>query len=183
MFNYSWSERSATFLRMSYTKYEPVGSNSYNQFANAILGWNWKVSDYLEGTLQAGKSEISGPKFGKQGSASVRYTGQKSGLVLNAGRQVTPSGLGSFVTVDQANASWDYAFSDFSKTGIDLGWQKYHTESGLISRTSGAWLLHDLNSSWAARTSCQHRINEWGGFGRASSNILAFALVYTHPDF
>jgi hypothetical protein len=182
-FSYALSERSSTFLRTSYQNYEPAGSNLHSQFASVQIGWNWKVSDYLEGTLQAGRSKISGPMYGKQGSVILRYTGPRSRLALNAGREVTPSGLGSFVTVDQVSGNWDYDLSDLSKTGIDLGWYKSHFGPGSISRITGAWLQHDLNSSWAARASYQLRINEWGGVGRASSNILAFSLVYTRPDF
>jgi hypothetical protein len=183
MFSYAWSERSAPFLKMSYADYEPTSGNPLSRSASAILGWNWKVSDYLEGTLQVGKSKVSDTKMGSQGTAAVQYTGQRTGLVLNAGRQVSPSGLGGFVTVDQANGNWSYALNERSKTGIDLGWQNNHFVTDIINRTAGAWLQHDLNSFWGARTYYQHRIIEQGGVGRAFSNILGITLVYTHADF
>jgi hypothetical protein len=186
MFSYAWSERSTPFVKISYADYEPAGGNLLSRFANVInatLGWNWKVSDYLEGTLQAVESKVSDAKMGTQGMASVQYTGQRTGLVLNAGRQVSPSGLGGFVTVDQAKGSWSYALNERSKTGIDLGWQNNHFVTDIINRTTGAWLQHDLNSFWGARTYYLHRIIEQGGVGGASSNILGIALVYTHPDF
>jgi hypothetical protein len=186
MFSYAWSERSTPFVKISYADYEPAGGNLLSRFANVInatLGWNWKVSDYLEGTLQAVESKVSDAKVGTQGMASVQYTGQRTGLVLNAGRQFSPSGLGGFVTVDQAKGSWSYALNERSKTGIDLGWQNNHFVTDIINRTTGAWLQHDLNSFWGARTYYLHRIIEQGGVGGASSNILGIALVYTHPDF
>lgn len=182
-FSYDWSERSAPFIRMSYTDTRPAGSNTPSRFANALLGWNWKVEDYLEGSLQAGKSKISGAGMAKQGVAEVRYTGQRTGLVLNADRQVSPSGLGGFVTVDQAKGSWSYTLSERSNTGIDLVWRKNHAYTGIINRTTGAWLQHELNSFWGMRTYYLHKISERGGAGAATSDILGLALVYTHTDF
>lgn len=182
-FSYDWSERSVPFLRMSYTDTRSAGSNALSRFANALLGWNWKVEDYLEGTLQAGRSKTSGAGVAKQAAAEMKYTGQRSGLVLNADRQVSPSGLGGFVTVDQVKGSWSYTLSERSNTGIDLEWRKSHVYTGIINRTSGAWLQHELNSFWGMRMYYLHKISERGGVGAATSDILGLALVYTHTDF
>lgn len=183
IFNYAWSERSRPFLKMSYADTESAGNNTLSRFTNALLGWGWKVEDYLEGSLQAGKSKTSGAGMSKQAAAEVRYKGQRAGLALNADRQVSPSGVGGFVTVDQVKGSWSYALSERSNTGIDLEWRKNHFLTNIVNRTAGAWLQHELNSRWGMRTYYLHKISERVGFGTATSDILGIALVYTHTDF
>ena len=183
MFIYVLSEHSAPFLRMSYADTEPAGNTPLSRFANAILGWNWKVSDSLEGSLQAGESKISGARLSKQGAAEVKYTGQQTQLALNADRQISPSGLGGFVTVDQVNGSWSYDLSERSKTGIDLGWRKNQSVIDSVNRTAAAWAQYDFTSFWLVRTHYLHRIREGGVVGGASSNMLGIALVYTYSDF
>lgn len=182
MFSYAWSEHSTPFLKMSYSDYEPTGGGPTIRLNTATLGLNWTTSDYLQGTLQASKYKISDAEMGTQGGASLQYTNQRTQLVLNAGRQVSPSGLGGFTTTDQANGSWSYALSERSKTGIDLGWSKNHFVTDIIYRTTGAWLQHDLNPFWGMRTYYMYRIAEQRGVV-ASSNILGLSFVYTHTDF
>src|SRR5450759_4552986 len=103
MFKYDWSEHSTPFVKMSYADYVPAGSNFLSSSANVVLGLNWKAFDYLGGSLQAGKSKVSNANMDTQIAADIQYAGQRTGLVLNASRQVSSSGLGGFVTVDQAN--------------------------------------------------------------------------------
>jgi len=182
MFSYDWSERSTPFLKVSYSDYEPTVGGPSSRLDTATLGLNWTIPDYLQGTLQASKYKINDAEMGTQGGASLQYTGQRTQLILNAGRQVSPSGLGGFTTVDQANGGWSYALSERSKTGIDLGWSKNHFVTDIINRTAGAWLQHDLNSFWLMRTYYMHRITEQSGVV-ASSNILGLTFVYTHTDF
>ena len=182
MFSYAWSERSTPFIKMSYADYEPTGGGPSSRLYTATLGLNWTTSDYLRGTLQAGRTKVNDAEMGTQGGASLQYTGQRTQLVLNAGREVSPSGLGGFTTVDQANGGWSYALSERSKTGIDLGWSKSHFVTDFINRTAGAWLQHDLNSFWLMRTYYMHRITEQGGVV-ASSNLLGISFIYTHTDF
>lgn len=181
--SYAWSEYSTPFLRVSNVKYVPADGGPSSSLASATLGWNWKVADYLEGTLQAGESRSSTAQMSTQGAVEVKYAGQRTGLVLNANRQVTPSGLGGFVAADQANGSWSYALSERSNTGIYLGWRKSHFITYFTNSSTGAWLQRELNSFWVVRTNYLHKTSEQDGFGRASSNILGIAFVYTHTDF
>jgi hypothetical protein len=185
MFQYDWSERNKPYIKISYVNYEPANGNlpSPSHSANVALGLNWEATEYLKGTLQAGKSKVSGAGMGTQGLASVQYTGQRAGLVLNASRQVSATGLGGFVTVDQANGNWSYVLNDLNRFGIDLGWQKNHYLAETINSTTGAWLQHDINSYWGARTYYLHRTSHQVGVGGATSDTLGVALTYTHADF
>lgn len=183
LFNYALSEHSASWLKVSYTEYRTVGVASLRRNANAILGWNWKPADYLDLTLQAGKSKVSGVPLITQGSATMQYVGLRNQLSFKAGRQVTPSGLGGFVTSDQVNGGWSYDLGENSKVGIKSGWQKNRSITDDVNRTSEVWLQHNLNSFLGMRTNCQHKIHEGSGIDDVSSNILGLSIVYTNPDF
>lgn len=183
-FSYASSERIKPLLKLSYADYEPADGGPTVQFTSAQLGFDWKVSDALEGSLQAGKFRTSdNNELGSLGGATVRYTGERNQLALSADRQVTPSGLGGFVTVDQANAGWSYALSERSRTGIDLGWRKNYYDTVFVNRTAGAWLQQDLDSFWGMRTYYLHNILSGDGVEDASSDILGITFVYTHTDF
>ena len=162
--------------------YVPVGANPTSQVSTVTLGWEWKA-DYLEGLLQMGKVRSSDVGYNTQGRAEVRYTGQRTGLLLNAGRQIVPSGLGGFVVTSLVNGNWNYAMSEQSRVGIDLAWQKNHFTTDIINSTTGAWFQHDLNLFWVVRTSFLHRNYRQSGIGTVDGNILGLAFTYTHADF
>jgi hypothetical protein len=181
--SYAWDERSTPFLRLSYVDYEPANGSPPSYLANVLLGWNWKISDYLEWTLQGGRTKIKDTqKMGTQGAVTVQYTGQRIGWALNADRQVSPSGFGGFITVDQVQGNWSYALSERSKTGIDFGWQKNYLSPAIATTTAGAWLQQDINSFWGTRMYYLHKFSKQVGIS-ANSNILGVALTYTPADF
>lgn len=182
-FAHAWNDRSTSFLSMSYVKYVPADGTEPRFFANASLGWNWEFADILEGTVQMGKYKINAAALGTQGVVEVKYTGQRTGLVLNANRQITPSGLGGFVTIDQANGSWSYALNELSDTGIDLAWSTNRSFADSTNRIARAWLLFNLNSYFVTRAYYQHRTSEQGRFGTATSTMLGISLAFTHIEF
>lgn len=180
--NYEWNESIAPFISMSYTDLEQADSNTPKRYASALLGWGWKVGDYLEGYIQAGKSRNSEDRMDKQGAVEVRYTGLRSGITLNADRKVSPGGLGEFVTVDQAQGGWNYALAEHSSAGIDLSWSKHYANIRLISRIAGSWVQFQFYTNFVARAYYQHKKVERDGFDAATSDVLGFSLVF-RPDF
>ena len=182
--SYSWSDHSSSFLRMSYAEYKPLGGNFLSRFANAIYGLNWNPSDYLEFSLQMGKTKVSGQPMGTQGGGAMRYTGQRTQLSLNADRQLSPGGMGGFVKADQMRASWNYALGDHSNAGFDFSWHKNLSILQNNIRTSTrVWLQHNLNPSWMVRANYMRTVVQGGGTGSVSSNILGLSLVYSYSDF
>ena len=181
--SYNWSELSTTFLRIYHADYVPKGLGSSTQLTSATLGLNWKTTDSLEGTLQLGKAKISDAGMATLGTASIQYTGQRNMLILNANREVSPSGIGGFVTVDHVIGNWNYDLNEGSKIGIDLEWRKNLFNTDIINRTFGAWLQQDLNPFWRLRTYYRYNILNGGLGDGATSNILGLNLVYTHTDF
>ncbi len=182
-FNYALGKRGSPFIKMSYKDTKPTGSNTLTRFASALVGWNWEIADYLDASLQVGKSKTSGTRLAKQAVAEVKYTGQRSSLVLNADRQVSASGLGDFVVVDQIRGGWSYALGEFSNIGIDSSWSRSHYAAETTNRTSGVWLQLDLNSYCSMRAYYQHRISERGEVGAVNSDMLGYSLVFSQADF
>lgn len=181
--DYAWSEYSVPFFRMSYADYKPdYYGSSLSRLTNVVLGCNWKISDYLQWSLQGGRSKVDGAKASTQGAATIQYLGQRARVDVNASRQVTTSGLGGFIKVDQAKGSWSYIWSEHSKTGIDLEWQKNHYITTITQNTAGTWLQYDTNQFWRTRMYYLHKINR-DALGKAYSNILGVAVTYTPAGF
>jgi hypothetical protein len=181
--NYARSELSTTYVRIYHVDYVPTGVGSATQLTSANLGLNWKTSDSLEGTLELGKSRMSDAGMGTLYMVSAIYTGQRNMLNLDASRQISPSGVGGFVTVDLANVNWNYDLNEDSRVGIDLVWRNNQFITDIINRTAGAWLQQDLNSYWGLRTYYRYNMLNGGLGDGATSNILGITLSYTHTDF
>ena len=192
--SYVSSEQITSFCSVTGNKYVPANGGpsgslagstpAESTLAEATLGMDWK-SEYLVWTVQAGKARVSGSNSETLGSVAAHYTGQQTQLTMNAGRTIMASGLGGFVKSNQVLGNWSYALSDYSNTGIDLGWQKNlsSTIGPDISNTLGAWIDHDLTSAWKVRTSYQHRASRGGGTESVSSDLVGLSFAYTNPDF
>lgn len=184
-FSYDWSESVAPFLGISNVDQTLAGGGPSSSRANVLFGLNLKISEHLDCTIQAGKSKGSGASSNDSSlrGVAVQYAGQRTRMALNADRQASPSGLGGFVTADQANGSWSYDLSEHGRTGINVGWRKNRSITDDVSRNTDVWLERDLNSFWRVRTHYQHRTRDGGGVGGANSDLLGLALNYTRSDF
>jgi hypothetical protein len=180
--DYAWSEYSAPFFRISYADYKPVYGSSLSRLTNVVVGLNWKISEYLKVSLQGGRSKVDKAQASTQGAAAIQYSGQRFMVDVNASRQVTASGLGGFIAVDQAKGSWSYTWSERSKTGIDLEWQKNHYITTITQNTAGTWLQYDTNQFWRTRMYYLHK-NTRDAVGRAYSNILGISVTYAPAGF
>lgn len=179
--SHDWNENNRTFLKVSHTEYLPADRNTENSFTNtASAGWNWKASENLEGSLQAGRSRIGDGETNTMGSAMIQHTGTRTLLILSADRQITPSGTGGFVLADQVTGSCSYVLNERANTGFDLSMRKV-TEA--ITRIANVWLQYDLDTFWAVRTYYRHNMLAIGGLDPISSNLLGITLSYTHSDF
>jgi hypothetical protein len=181
--SYILNEYNATFVELLHTDFIPANGTPSSTLISYLLGWNWKISDSFDSTLQIGEAKVDGEVAGTQGAAKVQYTGQRTQLILKSNRQVRPSGLGDFVTADQTNINWSYALSENSKTGIDLGWSVNHLATETTVRSSGVWLQHDLNSLWSLKTYYMRNSYFGGITADADSYILGLSFIYSNTDF
>ena len=94
MYSYTWNESISPFFRVSYDDYFTTGSNHRRRYS-AMLGLNWKSSEQMGGSVQAGQSRGDGTGSSKssQGAMTMQYTGQRTAASLSASRLVVASGL------------------------------------------------------------------------------------------
>jgi hypothetical protein len=186
--NYDLTEHTATFMNLSYVDFVTAGGGPVYIY-NAWLGMDWKASERLDWTLQAGPTKLEGAAGGVgtttttstslQGGTTLNYKGQLSAMTLSANRQSTPNGLGGIILTDQAKGSLSYDLGERSKTGLDLGWSKYNSLTVGLYRTSGAWFHYDINALWGVKAYFNHITYVMDGTGPATSNMLGVSVAYT----
>lgn len=182
-FSRAWDEHITPYIRVSGNKYESEGEGQSSRRNDASIGLDWKA-EYLVWSMQAGQSRVVGGNTSTQGSVETKYTGQLNQLGLIASRQVVPSGLGGFVKADQLSGNWSYALSEYSRTGLNLVWQKnLSSENSSTSASSDVWLEHNLNALWTLRTHYQHRTSDVAGSESVSSDIFGLSFAYAYSDF
>jgi hypothetical protein len=180
--NHDVSEISTLFLSVLEQNYVPIGSTTSSRHAVGTIGLDRKAL-YMDWSMHLGRY-MGGGVTGTEGGASVHYTGLNSQLALNANRQITSSGLGGYVVVEQLVGNWSYALSERNNIGIDLQWWKNLSTTFYNIRTNtGIWLQHIFSPSWMGRMHYQNNILTGGGVVSASSNIIGISLVYTNSDF
>jgi hypothetical protein len=182
-FDYVMNERTTSFYRVSGNKYVPDNGGLSSQRNDITLGMVWK-SEYLDWTMQAGKSKVVSGNSVTQGSIETHYAGERNQLGSKISRLVLPSGQGGFVTTDQIGGNWSYALSDYSNAGFDIFLRKIHSNTNSSESTmSSIWLEHNLNPLWRVRSYFRHRTNDVTGSAGASSNVIGFFLAYAYSDF
>lgn len=183
-FSYEWNESIVPFIAVSGIDQKPAVGPSSSRI-NVLLGMNWKILEHLDYNIQASKSKSSGVSSNNssQWGMGLRYAGQRTSLSLSADRQVSPSGLGGFVTADQLNGSWGYNLNERSSIGLSAGWRKNRSITDDVNRTTDVWLQRELTALWSLRAHYLHRSRVGGGVGEEISNVLGLAFVYTHSNF
>ena len=184
-YGYIWNEKITTSLRLGGNKYRPANGDPTTSRVEATLSMNWKT-EYLDWTVQGGKSRVTGASSNTQGSVTAHYTGQRTQLTLDAGRAVSSSGLGAYSKADHVKGGWSYVLSEYSSTGIDLERRKNYPSASISASTStssGIWLDHNLTALWRMRAYFSRRNNEGNGFVSASSNLLGLSISYNNIDF
>jgi hypothetical protein len=180
-YEHALSENFMAFVSLSYIEQIPVGIATTSR-VNPMFGVDLNLSGNLEARLAEGRSRGDGAD-NFQAVASMKYRGQLDDLELNAARLTTPSGLGDFVTYNQANANWTHHLRERTRAGVRVGWRENVSITDDTYRSMDLWLHEDLTGNWEFRTHCLHGFHVGGGVGPASSNELGIALVYSRPEF
>ncbi|MFZ2160706.1 MAG: hypothetical protein WAW02_00680 [Sideroxyarcus sp.] len=185
-YSYIWNEKITSFCRVAGNKYMPANGGQTTSRVETTLGMNWK-NEYLDWTVQGGRSKVTGGSSDTQGSVTAHYTGRRTQLTLDAGRAVSSSGLGGYTKADHVKAGWSYILSEYSNTGIDLERRKNYSTTlvgaSTTTSSSGVWLDHSLTALWKMRAYCSRKDNQGGGAESASSNLLGLSFIYSSIDF
>ncbi|TPG75397.1 hypothetical protein [Pseudomonas arsenicoxydans] len=184
--NYAWSDRVELFTRFSMRRYEPASgsgiasSNSYTP----TTGFNYKISDRLEGGMYVGVNETSGTNSGPtgQGGFNLHYAGERFDTTFDASRSTIASGNGGFVESDNVRATWSYSIDELSRAGIDTSWQKTTGQTPNTLRNFNTWVSRELSPFWVARLSYTYKQREQDNVPNASANVVGLTLTYSYPE-
>lgn len=184
-FSYALNELITPFVRVYGNRYVPANGGPSIGLADTTLGLDW-ITEYTDWTMQVGKARIAGVDAIFEGAVGARYNGQRTHLAVNAGRMVSPSGLGGFVKADQVSVGWRYALSEYDNAGIDLEGRKNLfiaiNNPSSSSTTLGAWTDHALTPLWKMRAYCLHLISRIVGSESVSSNLVGVSFVYNSAN-
>jgi hypothetical protein len=193
-YTYAWKERIEPFLRLVASHYKPDGTPVTAPVVAPVVasdnttltgGVQFKVSDNLDWTAQAGTSRISGATSSNrwQGSFVLRYTGERHAATFEAGRSISASGEGGFVESDLVKGNWSYAIDARARAGIDASRRDSKSVLPNTMNQLGVWASQELSPFWNARLSYQYTQRLQSGLAAASAGLLGLSLSYTHPDF
>lgn len=184
MYSYVWSENLSPFVRASYDEYSSADSSHRRRYS-AMLGANWKSSEQMGGSVQAGQSrgDGTGSSNSSQGAMTMQYSGQQTVVSLSANRLVVVSGLGGFATTKRVNGSLRYELDERDRAGLDLGWTRSYLVAESTNRILTIWLQRDLNAYFGARMSVLRRSSGGDGIHGASSNVVGLSFSYANPNF
>ncbi|MFY9328483.1 MAG: hypothetical protein WAO76_10755 [Georgfuchsia sp.] len=182
------NEHIEPFMRTTVSHYEPSSSallsSSFN-FVSVMGGVNWKLSENLDWTGQAGPTRISGQTTdsGWQGSVILHYLGRHHDALLDVGRYVSASGEGGFVEVDQVKGTWGYAIDELTRAGLEASRRRNRSIIPNTVQMYGVWASRELSPFWHARLSYQYKQRKQDGLDDATANVLGVTLVYSLPNF
>ncbi|MFY0729822.1 hypothetical protein [Pseudomonas sp. NFX15] len=184
--NYAWSERLGLFTRFTAKRYEPAsgsGISSSNSYT-PIAGFNYKLSEQLEGSLYGGVNQVSGSNSNPtgQGGANLHYAGDRFDAALDASRSTIANGDGGFVETDNVRGTWSFSIDELSRTGVDASWQKTKGPTPSTLRNFNIWASRELSPFWVARLSYTYKQRQQDNLPDASANVVGLSLTYSFPE-
>jgi hypothetical protein len=152
------------------------------------LGLSYEV-DLREGVTMTAKAGVAHTnaqrnKTDPVGALRLAYAGERVGYAVGWSRDVSASAsLGGYARSESLDASFSYPFS--IDTSLSLGF--IHARSLDEDRDAGATayarIRSELTRLWAFTFGLEHRRAMPSGGPTARGNMVAFGLVYSHPDF
>lgn len=186
----AWSERAATYLRLSASRYQPASGVGASHSYDALAGLSLTRSERLNLDLRAGFNSTSsgGGNGGWQGGATLGYDyAPRARLALDLGRSTASSGAGGFATADNFDGHWNLAVSERDSAGLDLSWHRSATATAgagaTTTRQFSLWGSRELSPAWRLRLSYLYKQRSGAGLASADAHVLGLALSYAHPDF
>jgi hypothetical protein len=189
---YGLSDRETLALQGGVSHYQPgrggvpgLAQSSIN--TNLTANYTQEVSPTLEWGARLGLVRITGANADTswQGGVSLTYQGPSYQATLDAGRNVTSSGLlGGFATNHAVRGNISYALSDRSRIGASVAYTR-NVGNAPTRDSSTTWGLNastDLTPFWQLAFSLQQRQAK-RTTGNARGTLLGIHLVYTHPDW
>ncbi|WP_078085472.1 hypothetical protein [Microbulbifer mangrovi] len=173
----------AILKTQTYSPGDELGESS--RLSGMMTSINFRISENIEsdfGVQTVYMDEPLGPEKENffNGVFKIAFSGERSNLTTVLSRETIPTGLGRFITADNATLDYSYTFSQKANIGLSAQWREAdsidHYQASLIELRSE----RRLNNSWRATLGLQHKRLERDE--AAYSNIISISLNYSLVD-
>lgn len=194
--SYLYSEKLTPFLEFSIGRFENESNNlvldgldadrlAGNGTAisrNFLAGFNYKVNSRLDYSLAAGVNRVSSAGSGWVGNAALNYLiNDQSSLIGTVGRNVSPTGLGGFLEIDNLALTYMYDIDQKNHLGANASWTITRDVIDSDFRLLGGFYGYDLTKDWGLRSYVNYRTLETNS-DKAHAYLIGFSITYNHPN-
>ena len=192
--NYLYSEKLTPFVQFSLSRFENETNTLSNEIVseldnngtsisrNILVGFDYKASPQLDYSVAVGMNRVSSAGTGWVGNANINYViDERSTVAGSISRNVTPSGLGGFLEVDNLSVNYQYDINQKNHLGADANWSITRDVNDSSFKRLNGFYGYDLADDWGLRTYIQYRTLQAVGVD-ANAYLIGVSLSYNHPQ-
>lgn len=192
--NYLYSEKLTPFVQFSLSRFEnetntlsneivsELDNNGTSVSRNILVGFDYKASPQLDYSVAVGMNRVSSAGNGWVGNANINYViDERSTFAGSISRNVTPSGLGGFLEVDNLSVNYQYDINQKNHLGADANWSITRDVNDSSFKRLNGFYGYDLTEDWGVRTYIQYRTLQAVGVD-ANAYLIGVSLSYNHPQ-
>lgn len=192
--NYLYSEKLTPFVQFSLNRFENETNALNNEIVNdlsgdgtsisrnLLVGFDYKASPQFDYSVAVGMNRVSSAGNGWVGNASLNYViDERSTFTGAISRNVTPSGLGGFLEVDNLAMNYQYDIDQKNHLGANANWNITRDVNQSSFKNVGGFYGYDLAEDWGLRTYVQYRTLQAVGVD-ANAYLIGVSLSYNHPQ-
>ena len=192
--NYLYSEKLTPFVQFTLSRFEnetntlsneivsELDNNGTSVSRNILVGFDYKASPQLDYSVAVGMNRVSSAGNGWVGNANINYViDERSTFAGSISRNVTPSGLGGFLEVDNLSLNYQYDINQKNHLGADANWSITRDVNDSSFKRLNGFYGYDLSDDWGVRTYVQYRTLQAVGVD-ANAYLIGVSLSYNHPQ-
>lgn len=192
--NYLYSEKMTPFVEFSISRFENetntlnnalvnnLNSSGSSISRNVLAGYTYKVSEQLDYSVALGMNRVSSAGSGWIGNASLNYViDEKSSMNGTISRNVTATGLGGFLEIDNLALNYQYDVNQRNHLGANASWSITRDINNSNFKLLGAFYTYDISEDWGLRTYAQYRTLKALNVD-ANAYLIGVSLSYNHPQ-
>ncbi len=192
--NYLYSEKLTPFVQFTLSRFEnetntlsneivsELDNNGTSVSRNILVGFDYKASPQLDYSVAVGMNRVSSAGNGWVGNANINYViDERSTFAGSISRNVTPSGLGGFLEVDNLSVNYQYDINQKNHLGADANWSITRDVNDSSFKRLNGFYGYDLSDDWGVRTYVQYRTLQAVGVD-ANAYLIGVSLSYNHPQ-
>ena len=192
--NYLYSEKLTPFVQFTLSRFENetntlsneivsrLNNNGTSVSRNLLVGFDYKASPQFDYSVAVGMNRVSSAGNGWVGNANLNYViDERSTVAGSISRNVTPSGLGGFLEVDNLSVNYQYDINQKNHLGADANWTITRDVNDSSFKRLNGFYGYDLAEDWGVRTYIQYRTLQAVGVD-ANAYLIGVSLSYNHPQ-